>query len=292
MARQFNSSCQTDKLDSHHNLVKWVLEDRKKKEEDSRYTWYPHAAKIERKGNDVLLGMGVEEQAMVIIKRQMTPSAQKIADEKTAAKAEKAAKKEKEEKDAANKKAVETALKKEKKEHAAKIKALEKQNAKLKTLKHDKANANASDGAAGSDKSAKQPTKDKPKLDITNKGSEESASKSSKANNTAKEVKSAKGKSSKEEVRSGSKEKWGKEAVVTNGEESNASTTVTDVKVTESKPARKKKEKDHKPDTKGQDLINDSASKQSKGHGNTEIQKLKEENARLKAALEEARSEV
>lgn len=328
MARQFNGSCKSDKLDGNHNLVKWVLEDRKKKEEDINYTWYPHAAKIERKGNDVLLGMGVEEQAMVIIKRQMTPSAQKIADEKTAAKAEKAAKKDNAEKAAANQKAVEAALKKEKKEQAAKIKALEKENAKLKTLKHGKANANASGGAAGSDENAKQPNQDKSELDSTKKGSKESASKldekNSKANGKAKEAKSAEDRSSKEHLRSGPNKKQGKEAVVSTGEESNPSTAITGAKATESrpakkdnkkhnkpdiksqdlidgsspkqrkghKPAKKDKQKDNKPDTKAQELIDGSAPKQRKGHENTEIQNLMEENARLKAALEEARSEV
>lgn len=35
--------------------MKRVIKDRNKQEEDEQHTWYPHAAKIERKGN-VLLG--------------------------------------------------------------------------------------------------------------------------------------------------------------------------------------------------------------------------------------------
>ena len=81
MAKQFNGLRETDKLDSKHGLVDWVLRDRNKKEKDPNFRWYPHAAKIERKA-DLLLGVGIEEQAMVIIKRQMTPAAQKVADEK------------------------------------------------------------------------------------------------------------------------------------------------------------------------------------------------------------------
>ena len=76
MAKQFNGSPAKDKLAGDHGLVKWVLKDRRKKEEDDKYTWYPHAAKIERKG-EVLLGLGVEQQAMVIIKRQQKATAKK-----------------------------------------------------------------------------------------------------------------------------------------------------------------------------------------------------------------------
>lgn len=81
MAKQFRSLSQTSKLAGNHDLVKWVLDDKKKHEKDSRYTWYSYAGKIERK-NSFYLGLGVEEQAMVIIKRQLTPAAQKRADEK------------------------------------------------------------------------------------------------------------------------------------------------------------------------------------------------------------------
>lgn len=80
MARQFRSLSQTSKLTGNHDLVKWVLDDKKKQEKDSNYTWHSYAGKIERK-NSLYLGLGIEEQAMVIIKRQMTRAAQKKADE-------------------------------------------------------------------------------------------------------------------------------------------------------------------------------------------------------------------
>ena len=131
MARQFNGSCDNDKLDGSHHLVQWVLKDRRKKEKDPIFTWYPYAAKVERKGK-VLLGMGIEEQAMVIIKKQLTPEAQKVADDKAAARAREAAKKAKAKKEAAKKRAAEAALKKERKEQAARIKELEQGMAKLK----------------------------------------------------------------------------------------------------------------------------------------------------------------
>jgi len=80
MAKQFNYLPAKDRLPGDHELVSWVLEDRKKKEADERYTWYAYAAKMERKGN-VLLGLGVEEQAMVIIKRQLRAKPKKKKDE-------------------------------------------------------------------------------------------------------------------------------------------------------------------------------------------------------------------
>ena len=81
MAKQFRSLSQTSKLTGHHDLVRWVVDDRKKHEKDSKYEWHSYAGKIERK-NSIYLGLGVEEQAMVIIKRQMTPEAQKKVNEK------------------------------------------------------------------------------------------------------------------------------------------------------------------------------------------------------------------
>ena len=81
MAKQFNSMPASARLAGDQELVKWVLKDRKKHEEDDKYTWYPHAAKMERKGN-ALLGLGVEEQAMVIIKRQEKAKPKKDADNK------------------------------------------------------------------------------------------------------------------------------------------------------------------------------------------------------------------
>lgn len=76
MAKQFQNLPVKDRLPGDHGLVSWVLEDRKKKEVDERYTWYAYAAKMEPKGN-VLLGLGVEEQAMVIIKRQLKAKSKK-----------------------------------------------------------------------------------------------------------------------------------------------------------------------------------------------------------------------
>jgi len=90
MAKQFNNMPAKDKLPRNHELVSWVLEDRKKKEADEKYAWFPYAAKMERKGN-VLLGLGVEEQAMVIIKRQLIvkPKTKKNEQRKAAKKDEK-----------------------------------------------------------------------------------------------------------------------------------------------------------------------------------------------------------
>lgn len=81
MAKQFRSLSQNSKLTGDHDIVKWVLEDRKKHEKNPSFTWHSYAGKIERK-NTIHLGLGVEEQAMVIIKRQLTAAAQKKADEK------------------------------------------------------------------------------------------------------------------------------------------------------------------------------------------------------------------
>ena len=80
MARQFKSS-KYSKLNNDHDLVKWVLEDKNKMEKDPDYLWRPYAAKIEEKGL-LALNLGVEKQAMVIVKRQLTPEAQKRVDEK------------------------------------------------------------------------------------------------------------------------------------------------------------------------------------------------------------------
>ena len=80
MASQFKSS-EKAKLADSDKLVQWVLADRKKEETDSKFTWHAHATKIEDKGS-TYLGLKVEYQAMVIIRRQLTPEAQKKADEK------------------------------------------------------------------------------------------------------------------------------------------------------------------------------------------------------------------
>lgn len=90
MAEQFKASPQTSQLANDHELVNWVLQDTKKQEKNKDFAWYPHAAKMERK-NSVYLGLGVERQAMIIIKRQMTPEAQRIAKEKVMAAKKKAA---------------------------------------------------------------------------------------------------------------------------------------------------------------------------------------------------------
>ena len=71
MARQFRAS-KDSKLNANHDLVEWVVKDRQKNEKNSTCLWQPYAAKIEPKGV-LSLSMGVEEQAMVIIKRGMTP---------------------------------------------------------------------------------------------------------------------------------------------------------------------------------------------------------------------------
>ena len=89
MSKQFRAS-KDSQLKAHHELVQWVIEDRQKNESDSKYLWRPHAAKIEQKGT-VLLNMGVEEQAMVIIKRGLTPeerAKEKAREQKAKAKQE------------------------------------------------------------------------------------------------------------------------------------------------------------------------------------------------------------
>ena len=80
MARQFKSS-KCSKLNDGHDLVKWVLKDKNGTERDPDYVWRPYAAKIEDKGI-LALNLGVEKQAMVIVKRQLTQKAQKKVDEK------------------------------------------------------------------------------------------------------------------------------------------------------------------------------------------------------------------
>ena len=123
MARQFRDS-KKSKLDNNHDLVNWVLKDRRKKEGDSQYTWYPYAAKKEGK-DSLALNFGIEEQAMVIIKRKLTPKARRKADElegiMQAKKA--AAQKDKPEKKAAKKRAKEAAAKQSKDTKAKQSKA-------------------------------------------------------------------------------------------------------------------------------------------------------------------------
>ena len=136
MAEQFKSSPARLKLAKDHDLVKWVVDDRKKDEKDTKYTWKPHAAKIERKGT-VYLGMGIEEQAMVILKRQLTAEAQKKADKKEKERGQlKAKADEKKEKAALGAKVAamgeeKATLGKEKRALAKEIAALEKKKEKL-----------------------------------------------------------------------------------------------------------------------------------------------------------------
>ena len=80
MARQFRAS-KTSKYPDEYDLVGWVVEDRQKAEPDPvNHEWRPYAAKLERKG-DLVLDQGVEEQAMVIISRELTAQAALRADE-------------------------------------------------------------------------------------------------------------------------------------------------------------------------------------------------------------------
>ena len=141
MAGQFKSS-KMGRLAFHDELVCWVLADRKKEDTNSRYTWHAHAAKIEDKDSSYL-GLKIEHQAMVIIRRQLTPEAQKRADEKElAAKKKREAEKEKRE---AEKKKQETEKKKQeaekKKQEAEKKKKddeQKKQEAEQKTKEREK----------------------------------------------------------------------------------------------------------------------------------------------------------
>ena len=90
MAKQFKAA-KSSKLKDNNDLVDWVIRDRQKKEEHPDYLWRPYSAKIESKGS-LTLNMGVEEQAMVIIKRDLTPEAKATAEAKEKkAQAEKAA---------------------------------------------------------------------------------------------------------------------------------------------------------------------------------------------------------
>ena len=94
MAKQFKIS-ESSKLNDNDDLVSWVVKDRQKTEDDPDYLWRPHAAKIESKGS-LALNMGIEKQAMVIIKRDLIPEAKaKVAAKEKKAEAEQAAAKKK-----------------------------------------------------------------------------------------------------------------------------------------------------------------------------------------------------
>ena len=143
MASQFKSSRTPHTLEDDHDLVQWVVKDRKKHEHDNDYTWCPHAAKIERKGS-LSLGLGVEEQAMVIIKRQRTAKAQLKFDEEQAIAAAKRkaeqekAQKEKLQREAAKRKKDEAAAEAKKKEREKR----KKDEAKAKAKKEEKEKRN------------------------------------------------------------------------------------------------------------------------------------------------------
>ena len=306
MAEQFNGLCETDKLDNRHELVNWVLKDRNKKEEDSDFRWYPHAAKIERKA-DLLLGMGIEEQAMVIIKRQMTPSAQKVADEKAAARAEKAAKEAKAEKMAAEAKAAEAALKKEKKQQAAKIKALENANTKLempqaksKAPSQDTSKEKGTDGVGAPGDSAMPFAKNKSGQGNVVEDSKtltpSSDDKTTKRKDQAVEDKSTFKKASKKplNVKKAKLEPTVEAAFSRQDPRASAAITETDTmnKNATKKDKKKDKKEQEKPDGEGQVLANPSVPQVKQGRKAAEIQALKDENARLKAALQEAGSQV
>ena len=136
MASQFKSSSTPPALKDDHDLVQWVVNDRQKHEHDDDYTWCPYAAKVERKGS-LYLGLGIEEQAMVIIRRQLTAKAQKRFDEEqmVAATKRKAeldkAEREKLQLEAAKRKG-EEATAKRKEEEKEKRRRLEDENMKLK----------------------------------------------------------------------------------------------------------------------------------------------------------------
>ncbi len=102
MAKQFNKMPTKDKLPDDHELVGWVLKDRKKNEADEKYAWFPYAAKVERKGN-ILLGLGVEEQAMVILKRQLKAKPKTEKDEQKKAEKKDGKKNDEKKKDAMKK---------------------------------------------------------------------------------------------------------------------------------------------------------------------------------------------
>lgn len=113
--------------------------------------------------------MGVEEQAMVIIKTHLTPEAQKVADEEAASRAKEAAKKAKAKKEDARKGAGEAVHKKERKDLAVRIKELGKRMAKSKMPKHDNAITELVDESTKSDNPENRLTDDKAKPDLRKK---------------------------------------------------------------------------------------------------------------------------
>lgn len=167
MAKQFQSCSYISRLANDHDLVNWVLEDRRKAEQDPDYTWQPFTAKIERKSS-FFLGLGIEEQAMVIIKRQMTREAQKKADEEARIKAEKLAalKKKIAEETAKKKKADEEAAKKKKAdEEAAKKKRADEEAVKKKKADEEAAKKKKTDEEAAKKRKADEEAAKKKKAD-------------------------------------------------------------------------------------------------------------------------------
>lgn len=81
MARRFCAAQASTKTPDEYDLVGWVVDDRQKSEPDpATHIWRPYAAKLERKEHSHhLLSPGVEEQAMVIVSRELTPTAQHAA---------------------------------------------------------------------------------------------------------------------------------------------------------------------------------------------------------------------
>lgn len=141
MAQQFKAS-KKSKLGYDHDLVSWVLKDRRKAEDNPLYTWYPYAAKKEEKGS-LMLNLGVEEQAMVIIRRALTAEAQRKEKEKErAVQAKKAAARKKATKEAADRKAKYAAAEKVKSEKEKQKKALQavaKKKENIKNLEEENA---------------------------------------------------------------------------------------------------------------------------------------------------------
>ena len=131
MAKQFRAS-KDSTLNASHDLVEWVVKDRQKNEKNQKCLWQPHAAKIESKGL-LSLSMGVEEQAMVIIKRNMTPDENAKEDAKE--------RKAKIEREAAEKKA--KAMLEAKKAKEAAVKEAEKKRKETQKAEEERAKRKA-----------------------------------------------------------------------------------------------------------------------------------------------------
>ena len=312
---------QTDKIKDNHALVEWVLKDRRREENDSDFTWYAFAGKLERKG-EVLLGMGIEEQAMVIIQRRLTPAAQKMANDKAAAKAKVAAKKDKAKKEAEKRKATEEALKKVKKEQSGKIKALEKENAKLK-VRLDKAKDDSNKGRSTTEdlksdnvtklepteedtnadkrsksKNPESKTKDPPDKDTVK--TSKSLPKDSNLKNSGSKLKNSPNKARDEaSKRSFDGAKSNEKDTKSSKPQKEKTRDLSDSKVSKSErpntskeSSKKAKEKYKKPDSTSEATVNQPFSAPNHATTEEEMQALKQENARLEAALMEANASL